>query len=276
MRRTLMRWKDFKVKAVTLSYDDGVVFDKRLIEIMDANGLKGTFNLNSGLYAQDENARRLTADSATALYKNTPHEVAVHGFKHLSLAEVDEGMMSYEIATDRQNLETQFGKIIKGMAYANGSFDDKVVEVLKRCGISYARTTQATHAFDVPEEWLKMPATCHHADPRLMELAEQFIESKPRSYVWANRPMLFYLWGHSYEFNDSNNWEIIQEFAEYVGNRDDIWYATNGEIYDYVQAFDRLQFSADGTKVYNPSVIGVYISYLGKDSYIPAGATVNI
>ena len=38
-----LRFKDGKDKALTLSYDDGPVFDKQLIEIMDKYGLKGTF-----------------------------------------------------------------------------------------------------------------------------------------------------------------------------------------------------------------------------------------
>jgi peptidoglycan/xylan/chitin deacetylase (PgdA/CDA1 family) len=51
-----MRWPNFKRKAVTLSYDDGVSADKRLIPILDKNGLKCTFNINSGMFAQEEGA----------------------------------------------------------------------------------------------------------------------------------------------------------------------------------------------------------------------------
>lgn len=36
------------MKALTLSYDDGVVHDRRLVEICNRYGLRGTFNLNSG------------------------------------------------------------------------------------------------------------------------------------------------------------------------------------------------------------------------------------
>lgn len=43
-----IRFPNFKLKAVTLSYDDGVRQDKRLIAIMKKYGLKGTFNLNGG------------------------------------------------------------------------------------------------------------------------------------------------------------------------------------------------------------------------------------
>ena len=36
-----------KKKAVTFSYDDGVPQDRRLAEIFDCYGMKGTFNFNS-------------------------------------------------------------------------------------------------------------------------------------------------------------------------------------------------------------------------------------
>ena len=53
-------------------------------------------------------------------------------------------------------------------------------------------------------------------------------------------------------------------------------YATNNEIYKYAQAFDRLQFSANGEMVYNPSVLDVYIRYFGKQYLVPAGEKVML
>ena len=267
---------DFKQKALTLSYDDGVIFDKKLIEIMQKHGLKGTFNINSELFAQNEGERRMTAKTAIELYKNTGMEVAVHGARHWSLAEVPSEMMVRDVAVDRENLENLTGGLVQGMAYANGSYSDDVVEVLKRCGIKYSRTTVSTGKFLIPNDWLRMPATCHHNDPRLMDLAKSFIEEPHGQYYWSQRNKLFYLWGHSYEFNDNNNWDIIEEFAAYMGGRNDVWYATNGEIYDYVQAYNRLQFSIRGLRVFNPSCIDVYLDYLGNKVVVPAGKTVEL
>ena len=41
-----------KKKAFTLSYDDGITQDRRLIGILDRYRVKATFNLNSGLFGQ--------------------------------------------------------------------------------------------------------------------------------------------------------------------------------------------------------------------------------
>lgn len=181
-----------------------------------------------------------------------------------------------EVLEDRKNLEETFGCIVKGMAYANGSFIDETVEILKRCGVKYARTTVSTEKFNIPEDWLRLPATCHHNNPRLSELADEFLKDT-NGYFWRRNPKLFYLWGHSYEYNDNDNWEVIENFAEKVGNRTDVWYAANGEVYDYVQAFNRLEFSVDGKLIRNSSNIDVYLNYFyDKKIKIPAGETVRV
>ena len=42
-----------KSKALTLSYDDGQIFDRRLVEIFNKYNMKGTFHLNSGTLGKD-------------------------------------------------------------------------------------------------------------------------------------------------------------------------------------------------------------------------------
>ena len=111
----------------------------------------------------------------------------------------------------------------------------------------YCRTVISSNRFDIPRDWLRLQATCHHNDPKLNELANRFI-----SATRVGEPLLFYLWGHSYEFEADNNWELIEDLLAKIGGRDDTYYATNIEIYDYVHAFRELIFSADGKRVYNP------------------------
>ena len=277
--RTFLRFPNFKQKAVTLSYDDGVRQDKRLISIMQKYGIKGTFNINAGLFASersDVEKGRMTKEEAVELYANSGMEVAIHGYRHLSLGEVDPALATDDVLKDRKELESIFGGIIKGMAYANGSYNDNVCKILECCGINYSRTTVTTENFKIPTNWLKLETTCHHNNPKLMELAKIFVDTKEDGYVWRNYPRLFYLWGHSYEFDTNDNWNVIEEFCEFIGGRDDIWYATNGEIYSYVKAFDSLEFSADGNTVYNPSGTTVYICYLGKHVAIQPNETKKI
>ena len=144
---SVLRFPGFKEKAVTLSYDDSPIYDRKLIEIMDKNGLKGTFNINSGRFVNPGEIY-LTKEEALELYKDSGHEVAVHGRNHLYLPDIDTAMVVDDIINDRIALEEMFGGVITGMAYAYGAYNDSVVDVLKMCGIEYARTINATESFE--------------------------------------------------------------------------------------------------------------------------------
>ena len=272
----LLRYPGFKAKAVTLSYDDGVHFDKRLVEIMSKYGLKGTFNINSGTLAKESGGYKLSHAEAVELYDGSGNEVAVHGERHLSLGVVDPAVAVRDVIHDREQLEDIFGRVIKGMAYANGSVNDTVVDILKMCGIEYSRTTVSTEKLDVPTDWLRMPATCHHNNPRLMEITEKFLNEEPPKYYWSNKARLLYVWGHSFEFDRNDNWHVIEEFSRKVGGREEIFYATNGEIYDYVKAYNSLRISANGKMIHNPTATDVYVNDYGKDILIPAGKQIKI
>ena len=277
-----MQFPGGKLRALTLSYDDGVQQDIRMIEILDKYGIKCTFNINGYSFEEEERSyaegqihRRMARREAIEVYSKAienGHEVATHGYTHPFLDKLPPEMVAYEIVEDRKCLEEMFGKVIKGHAYPFGTTDSKAVEVLRNCGILYARTTVSTKRFDIPTDWLRMPATCHHNAPELMQLADQFL-NEPVRYQF---PKLFYLWGHTYEFDANNNWEVIEKFAETVGNRDDVWYANNMQVYEYVEAYRALQFSSNGNVVYNPSALTVWFTTGGINVKVEPGETVKI
>lgn len=270
-------------KALTLSYDDGVEQDVRLIELMHKYGLRGTFNLNSGLYAAEGTVypagqihRRMSRSQVDALYSGSGFEIATHGLTHPWLEKLPLDQVTYEIMQDRVNLEAEFGGIIRGNAYPYGTYTDDVVDVLRKCGIVYARTVETTGRFDLPVDWLRLKATCHHDDPRLPELTDSFLDDGEKLPFFLRGSKFFYMWGHSYEFEAHNNWELIEGFAARVGNRGDVWYCTNIEAYDYIEAYRGLSYSCDGKTVKNPSALTVWISVRGKDYRLEPGATVSL
>lgn len=260
-------------KALTLSYDDGVEQDARLLEIMAKHGLKGTFNLNSGLYApegtiwpQGHIHRRLSKSAVTRLYAQSGQEVAIHCAEHGNLPLMPAAAAIQDVMRDKDALEQQFGRIIRGMAYPYGRVSPELARLLEGCGIAYSRTTVSTEKFSLPEDWLQWPATCHHKNPRLMDLARSFAENMTSHFA-----QLFYLWGHSYEFEADDNWHVIEEFSAYIGGREDIWYATNIEIHDYLTAWRNVHTSADGKRLFNPSCIPLWVSRNDQITQLPPG-----
>lgn len=267
-----LRFPGGKSKALTFSYDDGVEQDIRLIDIFRKHGMKGTFNLNSGLFGQQNKRRRLTADEAKQVYTPDICEVACHGAHHGTLAACDTAVACLEVLDDRRTLETLFDCQIHGLAYANGSVNDEVESLCRSAGIWYARTGVTTRSFDLPQNWLRMNSTCHHNDNRLMELGEKFLALHA-----IKEPKMFAVFGHTYEFDDCDNWDVMERFADRMGGKSDIWYATNIELFLARRDYQRLESSADGSVVHNPSPKSVWVGEQDGSYYeIKAGQTVRL
>jgi peptidoglycan/xylan/chitin deacetylase (PgdA/CDA1 family) len=221
------------MKALTLSYDDGVEQDRKLVGILNRYGIKATFNLNSGiqtganvwmgkdLEGRELPIRRLNVRGLKELYAG--HEAAVHSLTHPFLEKLDEETVRNELEQDKLNLERIFGTAVRGMAYPFGTYNALVMKTAAACGLGYARGVTNTYSFDIPADLLSYQPSCHHADPRLMELAERFAGLK------SDVPQVFYVWGHSYEFDLARNWQLIEDFCRFMANRDDIFYATNAQ-----------------------------------------------
>lgn len=218
-----------KNKAVTFSYDDGITQDKRLVEIFNRYGLKCTFNLNSGIMNESGSfmigempVTRMASDNLPELYRG--HEIAVHTLTHLNLTELNDEAVRQEILADKENLKRIFSTEICGMAYPYGAFDERIIRIAEDCGIKYSRTTIGASDFAPQRELMKFKATCHHKNPKLWGLLDEFL-----SYD-GGEPVIFCLWGHSYEFDADNNWELIEEFCRRISGYDNISYGTNRDI----------------------------------------------
>ena len=221
-----------KKRAVTFSCDDGAKFDRLLVEKFDKYGAKCTFNLNSANIGKGDaylNENAYHVDEKFVKEISARHEIACHALTHPFMERLPLDMMIREVYRDRDNLENLIGKPVVGMAYPYGTYDQSVVDALRACGIKYCRTTHSTGGFGTQDEWLKLNPTCHHNGA--LALVDAFLNTK----TWCNLP-IFYIWGHSFEFDGQNNWNVMDELLARLSERDDIWYATNIEVYDYMQA----------------------------------------
>jgi peptidoglycan/xylan/chitin deacetylase (PgdA/CDA1 family) len=254
-----------KTKALTMSYDDGQVFDRRLVSIFNKYGIKGTFHLNSGTLGGEV---FIKAQEVAELFKG--HEVSAHTKTHPFLDCVPVETFVEEIIEDRKNLESIVGYPIKGMSYPFGVYNEKIMEMLPSLGIQYSRTVVSHHDFRIPDNFLAWPATCHH-DDNLMELGQRFLD-----YKYDGKLKLMYVWGHSFEFERKNNWQLIEDFCKLVSGNEDIWYATNIEIMRYIKALRTLEFSAKGDIVYNPTAISVWIKADGRAVQVKSGETIRL
>ena len=225
-----------KNKAVTFSYDDGMVQDIKLIELMNQYGIKATFNINSerlgapALHEYKDHTicrYRIRREDIRKIYEG--HELAVHTLTHPRLTTLEEQEVIYQVEQDRLNLSELAGYEVVGMAYPCGGVnnDDRVAEIIrKHTGVKYSRTITCNGSFAPQENLFRFDPTVYHLHwDEMMALGQQFVELK------TDTPAVFYIWGHSYELDYKlNYWNKLEEFFRLIGNRDDIFYGTNREV----------------------------------------------
>lgn len=244
-------------KALTFSYDDGPEHDIRLMKLFDKYGMKGTFHLNGANY------RNKTDEELKEIGKRYEgHEIAAHTMRHGDLNRMANVSIVREVVDDRAILEKMTGYPVVGMSYPSGRFSDHVIEVLKSCGILYSRTTlNVGDSVEFPEEFLAWHPSCHHK--KAMPIAEEFVEKLDSEWP---RPLL-YIWGHAWELKTEEDWEYMENLVRLLAGHEQVWYATNVEMYNYVMAQRNLRISADESMIYNPSNIPVWVERDKKDIF---------
>ena len=68
----------------------------------------------------------------------------------------------------------------------------------------------------------------------------------------------------------------IEEICQKLSGKDDIWYATNIEIHDYVEAYRQLRYSADESIIYNPTLIDIWLDIDKKPYLVKSGQTIIV
>ena len=283
MRSFFMRYPGGKAKAVTFSYDDGVVHDIRLAAIFDKYNMKATFNFNNNCLRE----KNFSNEEIKEYFLSKGHEIAVHGALHRANGNMRAIEGIRDVLDCRLELEERCGRIIRGMAYPDtgitvfgnfGKYED-VKNYLKELDIAYARTLGGdNNKFLLPNDFHAWMPTSRHANPKIMEYIEEFLnlDLSPKTYHSRRYPRLMYIWGHSYEFETDNNWELIEEICQKLGNKEDIWYATNIEIYDYVTAYKSLVYSANGKMIYNPTLYEIWFDVDGVTYSVKPGGTLSL
>ena len=285
MKYRFLRFPEGKFKAVTFSYDDGVRHDIRLAGIFNKYGMKGTFNINSSKFGGDM-TNFTTLEEIKELILGCGHEVAVHGEHHIAPGVARPVDAIRDVLNCREFLEDAFHTLIRGMAYPdcgvrrfhNGQNYDGVRRILRDLGIVYARTLGGdNNTFLLPTDWYEWMPTIHHNNPKALEWAEDFVNIDEANTRTASRhPRLFYVWGHSYEFNNNDNWHVIEDICQKLAGKEDTWYATNIEIREYCHAYDSLVWNARGNLVYNPTQTTVWFDIDSRLFSVAPGQTLKI
>ena len=278
-----MLFPEGKTKALLLSYDDGTIHDRKLVQLMNKYHLIGTFHLNSNKLGTDIYFDYLNKAEIKQLYEG--HEVSVHSANHPNLTDISKIDVFYEIAEDRKELERLVGYPVRGMAYPFGNTNDDVVAIIDDLGIEYARTVGDTYNFEIPKDFLRWYPTIHqfakaYWEPNQPEKDKKELEAFYKiiaDFLATKQLAVLDIWGHSWEMGlDQNKWDETEKFFALLANNPTIHYTKQIDLVDYINAFRNLKFSVDKSSVTNTSSLNICIKINDTVYTVQAGSSMKL
>ena len=203
-------------KVFLLSFDDGTVYDRRFVELLNRYGIPCTFNLNSGLedfvwYYEDRHPiRRQQLRETVDMYQG--HEIASHTLTHPLLTALAPPALAREVGEDCAALKDIFGLEDIGFGVPFTACGEREIRLIRKF-VRYIRLSAFSDSFDLPEDPYHIPIHGLYNDLDIREKIALFAQSDlPVS--------LFVMAGHSYEFEVNDHWEYMEDLLKYIRSFD--------------------------------------------------------
>ena len=250
-----------KRKAFNISYDDGVVQDIRFVELLNQYGLKGTFNLNYGLMRQGFTWQhecgmtvcRIPEEQINGVYAG--HEIASHSYSHPYFDNATETEILKELSSDKFFLERLTGGEVAGYATPFYYYSDLMADCVRHCGFAYARISEETNDYSIPEDFYRWKGSKFHWDTDLMDFVRGFLETD-------RELALCQLVGHSYDLDVLNLWETMERICRWVSESGEVWAATHLDMVRYLKNMNLARISDRG--IYNESCAELWFEVDGN------------
>lgn len=218
------------MKIVSLSFDDGTIYDVKFVQILNKYGLKATLNLNSALddfvwYYQDgQPIERLHLRQVKDIYNG--HEVASHSLTHPYFSTLTDAEVVHQVKADVENLTNIFGYPIVGFAFPFHDQTEHNIQTVKdNVDLSYIRYSHLNESTTHQDRY-HIHLNAFYDDADIYQKLQQFKNSEQADG-------LFVIVGHAYEFEVKNHWDKIEQLLAWLANDDQLVVLT---LRDAVQA----------------------------------------
>jgi peptidoglycan/xylan/chitin deacetylase (PgdA/CDA1 family) len=227
-----MNWSK---RIVTTSWDDGHLMDEKLASLLMKYGIKGTFYFSKCFvekYGIDDLVKRLD--------KN--FEIGAHTVTHRNLLNVTIQQAVTEIKESKKWLEELLHHRVDMFCYPYGKYNEQIIELVKKANFIGVRSLK----FDImiPKNPYVFGVGCHASNGSpLMRLKSslKFTKSlksiidwkvnaiKTFDYVLKNGGV-WHLWGHSWEIEQKDEWEKLEDVLRHVSGKENVYYLENGQV----------------------------------------------
>lgn len=201
------------MKYFVFSIDDGTIYDKEVISLLNKYQMPATFNLNSELnnftwYLGDKPITRLNLSDNINLYNG--HEIASHSLTHPYLHECQDERVSYEVERDIENLENIFHREVVGFATPFETAGEREVDIIKRTTkAKYIRLSQLDESF-------KMPTDPYHIRCTSIDIERANVLIK--NFINDENAELFVCVFHSYDLFTSSSIDRLENLLKILAD----------------------------------------------------------
>ena len=206
------------MKIVSLSFDDGTVYDLRFIELLNKYNLKATLNLNSELadfvwYYGEHPIERLDLEKHKSAYDG--HEVAAHSLTHPYFSSLTKEEAIRQVRDDVENLSRIFGYRVEGFAFPfHDQTEENITTIKENVDLAYIRYSCLDHSGQHKD--------AHHIHINAIYDDEDIYERLEEFKAEKNEKSLFVIAGHAYEFEVKNDWGKIEKLLAYLHSDEEV------------------------------------------------------
>lgn len=233
---------------ITSSWDDGHPSDFKVCKILSKNNIPGTF------YIPLTNSENNLMNEIEIKSLSKDFEIGGHTLNHSTLTNLTEKEMNKEILEGKEKMETICGEIVS-FAYPKGQYNKEVMKAVKNAKFLGARTAELLH-IKIKNKFEHHPTVqatnrifASKGKQSLMTDEKKLtfsllssgvifkgwdkIAKKTLDYVLDNGG-IWHIWGHSWEIEQNNDWNRLDEVLEYARNKSKDYgaeFLTNGDIF---------------------------------------------
>lgn len=214
---------------VSQIWDDAILNDLRLIEILKKYKAKATFAVDAGNLTELRQTNawpvkgtmfgKVSVDDIKKIYSE--FEVASHGLKHKGLPKLSAAEMQREVVESKKLLESWLGRPVKGFVYPGCPYNDAAKEAIRAAGYVWARTCENT------------PDFCPTSDPMAMRTTVGFNAAN----FWQEfervkaKGGIFTFWGHAF-FRTEAEWSDIEAKIARLSQDPAVVWVNTSDLFD--------------------------------------------
>lgn len=210
------------MKIVT-SWDDGDALDLKVAELLKKYKLPGIFYI---VVDWIDSKGYLTWKDVQELDKQG-FEIGSHTMSHpMDMKKLYDDQLQYELQSSKEIIESVLGHAIKSLCYPRGRYDERVLRAATEAGYIEGRTTIVGDIY-TPKDKLQLNTSAHVFDGRREydgakweDYAKLVLAEAQKGSGKLYGETTFHLWGHSWEIEKYKQWDRLEEFFKFLGEKE--------------------------------------------------------